>query len=130
MMFNKLLKQEEGFTLVELLIVILILGVLAAAAVPRFINMQQDAMVSTCRNNQASIETAFEQYTYYSTWDPVACPPPTAGFAVANLTVTYAPTINGVAQNVTLLKRNPVCPGGGNYIINVANGTVQCSLGH
>lgn len=129
-MLKRLSNHEEGFTLVELLIVILILGVLAAAAVPRFINMQRDAMISTCRNNQASIETAFEQYSYYSTLDPTNCPAPGAGFGVADLALTYNPIINGAAQAVTLLKRAPTCPGGGNYAITIADGTVACTAGH
>lgn len=126
-MFKKFLKQQEGFTLVELLIVILILGALAAVAIPRFINMQQDAVISTCRNNQASIETAIEQYMYYNAHDSAAMPIPGA-WTLATLTATYTGvTINGVDQTITLLKRTPACPGGGNYVFG-ANGTVNCSL--
>jgi prepilin-type N-terminal cleavage/methylation domain-containing protein len=129
-MFKKFLKQQEGFTLVELLIVILILGALAAVAIPRFINMQQDAIISSCRNNQASIETAFEQYLYYRAIDPTV-PAPVAGFNATNLATPINPTINGVVTPVTILKRAPVCPGGGgNYIIDIANGTVACPSGH
>jgi prepilin-type N-terminal cleavage/methylation domain-containing protein len=39
--------NERGFTLIELIIAIVILGVLAAAAIPQYVNMQQDAQAAS-----------------------------------------------------------------------------------
>ena len=40
---NKMIKNKKGFTLVELIVVIAVLGIIATIAVPKFANVQQDA---------------------------------------------------------------------------------------
>ncbi len=50
--------RQQGFTLIELVIVIVILGILAVTAAPRFINLQSDARDSTLDGMRASMETA------------------------------------------------------------------------
>lgn len=50
--------RTQGFTLIELVIVIIILGILAVTAAPKFINMQADARVSTLNGLNGALQSA------------------------------------------------------------------------
>lgn len=52
------MKKQSGFTLIELVVVIIILGILAVTAAPKFINLQGDARVSALNGLKASIQGA------------------------------------------------------------------------
>ena len=50
--------QQGGFTLIELIVVIVLLGILAVTAAPKFINMQDDANTAVLNGIKASMESA------------------------------------------------------------------------
>jgi prepilin-type N-terminal cleavage/methylation domain-containing protein len=56
------LKNKKGFTLTELMIVVVILGILVLIAVPIYNNVTVKAETSTCAANRRTIESAIIQY--------------------------------------------------------------------
>ncbi|GIU13855.1 MULTISPECIES: type II secretion system protein [unclassified Shewanella] len=56
------MQKQNGFTLIELVVVIIILGILAVTAAPKFINLQGDARLSTLQGVKAAIQGANSLY--------------------------------------------------------------------
>lgn len=54
--------REEGFTLVELMVVVLIIGILVSIGIPVFNAVARQADLKTCYSNQRHIEGVVEQY--------------------------------------------------------------------
>ncbi len=97
-------RNRRAFTLVELLLVVLILGALAAIAVPRMITTSKEAKVNACSTNVDVINTQIELYL-------VKTGTAASAFDAAALTALLANTDyfpDGA----------PVCPFGTAYALN------------
>jgi prepilin-type N-terminal cleavage/methylation domain-containing protein len=58
--------RKAGFTLVEIMIVVAIIGLLAAIAIPNFIKARTTAQMNACINNLRQIDSAKHQYALES----------------------------------------------------------------
>jgi prepilin-type N-terminal cleavage/methylation domain-containing protein len=63
----KRMKGDQGFTLIELMIVVAIIGILAAIAIPKFINTKEKTYSAAMKSDLRNLATAEEAYFYDST---------------------------------------------------------------
>jgi len=101
-------KSQKGFTLIEALIVIVIIGIIAAVAIPKFANSKADSETKTCQGNLSIIQSAIAHYKFDNGSDPA----------------TVAALVTGGYLEVA-----PKCPSGGTY--SITSGVIACSeTGH
>ncbi len=100
--------NQKGFTLIEIIAVLVILGILAAVAIPKFFDMQNEAKIKNAQaavaNAQSAISMAYSQYLLNSTSSNSVAGPAAACNTVklnAATGVTYTVTCDGATWAAT-----------------------------
>ena len=120
-------KDQKGFTLIEVMLVVIIIGIIAVIALPRLLVTRDQAADASCKSNLQALRTANEQYK----WDTGAYG---AGGGVPALITTLSAVHAGTG--VSYLPANSTvsgdCPGAGSahgtYAYAATTGTISCSI--
>ena len=112
-LYRRLYSREEGFTLVELMIVIIILAILTAIAVPSYMVLRNRARVAAAQSEMKNIATALEMYNA----DQDAYP---TGDATAMIAALQGPSVGGGDPYMSPVPAND--PWGNPYVYT-SNGT-------
>jgi prepilin-type N-terminal cleavage/methylation domain-containing protein len=110
---KKFINKVEGFTLIELMVVILILAILLTIAIPVYLNSTKNAKIRTCQANLRIIDGGVSTYLTYTGSYPTAVDEmvTTGDYQILKKTPT-CPKFSGLYSFDTSVPPVSHCPGG------------------
>ena len=103
-------RGRQGFTLIEILVVVFIIGVLLGIALPNFLQSRETSRAKSCISNLRQIQSAKERWAMDN-----------------NRPATDTPTTDDLLPNY--LNTLPTCDAGGIYTLGSVNDAPACSVG-
>lgn len=105
-------QQKRGFTLIEIMIVIGIIALLLAIAIPNFVRARQISQARACQANLKNLIGAKERWAMDN-----------------QASASSSPTMAQIAVPGVYIRTVPECPSGGTYTVGALDEVPTCSLG-